>query len=95
MNKKALINYFNKYGLQFTKYEFINDEYFSKARFIYFDNDNIKLRVAYDSKYKEYSIAYLQNNNWYIGFSRAYNMWDFKYKFKDLLTEINYFNKLI
>ena len=95
MNKKALINHFNKYGLQFTKYKSINDEYFGKIRFMYFKNDNIKLRVAYNDKDREYSISYLLNNNWYIGFSRSYNMWDFKYKFKFLLMEINYFNKLI
>ena len=53
MNKKALINHFNKYGLQFAKYEFINDEYFGKVKFMYFDNDNITIRVEYINKYKE------------------------------------------
>ena len=94
MNKKALINHFNKYGLQFAKYEFINDEYFGKVKFMYFDNDNITIRVEYINKYKEYRLTYLLNNTWYIGFGRTCNMWDFKYKFKYLLMKLDY-RKLI
>ena len=95
MNKKALINYLNKYDFTLITEDKIKEEYFGIVKFMYFQKDNLIIRVGYEGKTKDYGVVYqINSTDYYIGFNHAYNIPEFKNKFKYFIMKLAYEYKL-
>jgi hypothetical protein len=95
MNKKALINYLNKYGFILIAENKIKDNYFGIIDFMFFEKDNLIIRVGYERKTKDYGVVYrINSKDYYIGFNHAYNIPQFKHKFKYFIMKISFEYKL-
>ena len=95
MNKMALINYLNKYGFILIAEHKIKDDYFGIVKFMFFQKDNLIIRIGYVNKTKDYGVVYqINSKDYYIGFNHAYNIPEFKYKFKYFIMKLSYEYKL-